>query len=261
MKEQPSTGMNRTGAQMSPFDTSSMQAVSPQAQAEAPPGDESAIAQLRFSYIQEAEPLGSIPPPGTVTGAVSTGVSMLTGNEPQLLLDKLGERLAFERTGTRLYDALIAKFVAHGQGTDGAEGNMTLEQLKKIRADEARHFAMVANAMESIGADPTAQTPCADVAAVESHGIMQVVTDPRTGMAQSLHAILIAELADNAGWEMLIALAKEQGHQTMISEFQLALDDEREHLQNIRMWLEETTFGKVISVNAAEVSAVSSQLH
>jgi hypothetical protein len=115
--------------------------------------------------------------------------------------------------------------------------------------------------MESIGADPTAQTPCADVAGVESQGIMHVVTDPRTGVAQSLHAILIAELADNAGWEMLIALAKEQGHPTMTSEFQLALDDEREHLQKIRMWLEETTFGKVLSVDAGVLSAASSQLH
>lgn len=29
------------------------------------------------------------------------------GDSPTILLDKLGERLAFKRTGTRLYDALI----------------------------------------------------------------------------------------------------------------------------------------------------------
>src|SRR4051794_30771881 len=115
MKEHTSTGMNRTGVQMSPFDTSSMQASMPRAQAEAPAGDESAIAKMRISYIEQAEPLGSVPPPGTITGAVSTGFSMLTGNEPQLLLDKLSERVTFERTGVRIYDAMIAKFAALDQ--------------------------------------------------------------------------------------------------------------------------------------------------
>jgi hypothetical protein len=34
---------------------------------------------------------------------------MLGGKEPIVFLDKLGERAAFERSGTRLYETLIAK--------------------------------------------------------------------------------------------------------------------------------------------------------
>src|SRR3954447_8119657 len=107
MKEQIPIGMNRTGVQMSPFDTSAMQAGMPASMTPATPGDDSALAAMRSSYIASAEPLGSVPVPGTIKGVITTGVSMLTGNQPQLFLDKLGERLAFERTGTRLYDALI----------------------------------------------------------------------------------------------------------------------------------------------------------
>jgi rubrerythrin len=236
-------GMNRTGVQMSPFDASEMTSATPPAMMPATPGDDTMIADMRRSYVSEADPVGSVPVPGTVTGAIATGMQALVGNEPSLLLDKLGERLAFERTGTRIYDALITKFEA----LQDYSSSMTLADLQQIRQDEARHFAIVAEAIRSMGGDPTAQTPCADLAGVEAIGLMQAVTDPRTTIAQSLHAILIAELADNAGWEMLIALAEDQGQGAMITDFSVALDEERAHLSRVQRWLEEATLGRAIS--------------
>ncbi|HEY0844073.1 MAG TPA: ferritin-like domain-containing protein [Noviherbaspirillum sp.] len=246
MKEQPSMGMNRTGVQMSPMDTSDMMSGMPPSMTPATPGDDSALADIRSRYISEADPVGSVPIPGTVKGAITTGASMLTGDQPQLLLDKLGERLAFERTGTRLYDALITKFEALQDNTT----SMTLADLQKIRQDEARHFAIVADAIETLGGDPTSQTPCADLVGVESIGLMQAVSDPRTTVAQCLHAILVAEMADNAGWEMLIALAEDQKQNALITDFSVALDEERAHLMQIRTWLEEATLGRAISAGA-----------
>jgi rubrerythrin len=260
MKEQTPIGMNRTGVQMSPFDTGAMQSGMPASMKPATPGDDTALADMRSTYIEHADPVGSVPVPGTVRGAITTGVSMLTGNHPYLLLDKLGERLAFERTGTRLYDALITKF----DSTQDQTTSMTLADLHKIRQDEARHFAIIADAIETLGGDPTSQTPCADLAGVESMGLMQVVTDPRTTIAQSLHAILIGELADNAGWEMLIALAEDQNQNAMITEFSVALDEERVHLQQVQRWLEEATLGTAISDGAVVDDigdANPSQLH
>jgi rubrerythrin len=242
MKQQVSMGVNRTGVQMSPLDISEMQSVPP-SMMPATAGDDSALAEMRGSYISDADPIGSVPVPGTVRGAITTGMSMLTGDRPQLLLDKLGERLAFERTGTRLYDALITKFEA----TEDKSTSMTLADLQKIRQDEARHFAIIADAIETLGGDPTSQTPCGDLAGVESSGLMQAVTDPRMTVAQSLHAILVAELADNAGWEFLIALAEDQKQSSMITDFSVALDEERAHLQQVQRWLEEATFGGVRS--------------
>lgn len=260
MKEQTSIGMNRTGVQMSPFDTSAMQSGMPASMTPATPGDDTALADMRSSYIADAEPLGSVPLPGTVKGAITTGVAMLTGSQPEVFLDKLGERLAFERTGTRLYDALITKF----DTTQNGSTSMTLADLQQIRQDEARHFAILADAIESLGGDPTSQTPCADLAGTESIGLMQVVTDPRTTIAQSLHAILVAELADQAGWEMLMALAEDHGQHAMISDFSVALTEERTHLARVQRWFEEATIGKVISAGASvdDISdANPSQLH
>jgi len=245
MKEKVPMGMNRTGMQMSPMDAKDM-TKTPASMTPMTPGDDTALAEMRAGYIAEADPLGSVPVPGTIKGALTTGASMLTGDQPQLLIDKLGERLAFERTGTRLYDALITKFDALQDETT----SMTLADLQKIRQDEARHFAIINEAIESLGGDSTSQTPCADVCGVASMGLMQVVTDPRTTMAQSLQAMLIAEMTDNAGWELLIALAEDQGQDALISDFSLALDEERIHLQQVRNWFEEATLGKAISSGA-----------
>src|SRR5690606_6226183 len=98
--QQSSMGMNRTGVQMSPLDTSDMQST-PSSMTPSAEGDASMLAEARRRFIEAADEIGSIPVPGTFKGAVTTGAAMLTGNQPQLLIDKLGERLAFERTGTR----------------------------------------------------------------------------------------------------------------------------------------------------------------
>jgi rubrerythrin len=238
MKEETQIGLNRTGIQMSPFDASELQKAVESAAPE-PPGDGSALAKLRESYIVNSDPIGSVPIPGTLKGAVKTVTAKLTGDRPEVLLDKLGERLAFERTGTRLYDALIAKFDAAQTGTP----SMTRDDLLKIRNEEVRHFSILSDAVQSLGGDPTAQTPCADVAGVESIGLVQVVTDPRTTIAQSLHAILVAEMTDNNGWDQLIALAEDNGQNAMVTDFDAARNEERTHLQSVQRWLDEATLG------------------
>src|SRR5690606_32315938 len=138
-----------------------------------------------------------------------------------LLLDKIGERIAFERGGTRLYDALLVKaqaalaagaelptaaeaLAANGEDVASLQGAPTesaLQTLERIRNEELEHFHLLCEAMKQLGGDPTAMTPCADAVATASAGLMQVVTDPRTTLAQSLNAMLTAELTDNAGWE------------------------------------------------------------
>ena len=77
--------------------------------------------------------------------------------------------------------------------------SMTIEDLQQIRADEARHFRLISEAIKSLGADPTSETPSADLVGVESQALVQVLNDPRTSIAQSLHAIVTAELCDKAG--------------------------------------------------------------
>ena len=202
----------------------------------APAGGRPPAAAVRIEYAREAEPIGSVPPPGTLKGVAKMGKELLT-KKPTVFLDKLGERVAFERTGTRLYELLITKLDALGTW----DGGPSRERLARFHDDELAHFRLVEAAMRSLGADPPAVTPSADVAGVEAQGVLQVIADPRTTLDQSLHAILVAELADNAAWEMLIDLATATGHDELVQGFRTALDDERVHLAEVRSWLSEHT--------------------
>ncbi len=68
-------------------------------------------------------------------------------------------------------------------------------------------------------------------------GLLQVVADPRTSLLHSLHALHIAELADNDGWILLIQLAGSMGQDDMVRAFRSALDEEAEHLESVRRWM------------------------
>ena len=237
MREPTHLGTNRTGVKMSPKDAQTMQEF-----AEKTPATQSedSIAVLRGIAIAEAESVGSVPVPGTIKGVVKTGASMLKGQKPEVLIDKLGERLAFERTGARLYEAMITKCEQQALGADSD----TLGMLRHIQAEELEHFRGLAEALETLGADPTAQTPCADVGAVMSSGLMQTITDPRTNLAQCLNALLVAELADNASWELLIALVRQAGHDELVAGFEQAFRQEQEHLAMVKSLLRTAVTGE-----------------
>jgi ferritin-like protein len=248
-------GLNRTGIQMSPIDSKAMQEVDA-AMVGAEGGDESALADMRNAYIANADALGSVPLPGTLSGVLKMGMGLLQGDSPHILLDKLGERLAFERTAARLYDALITKCEVMLAG----DISMTIADLEHIRADEARHFKLLSGAITALGGDPTSQTPSADLAGVESMGLVQVLNDPRTSIAQSMHAMVTAELSDKSGWETLVALADEHGLDELVEDFTNALNEEREHLALVQTWYEEAiglTYGDVELGNPDEGSPLS----
>lgn len=260
MENTVTLGMNRTGMQMSPLNGSGMMDYA-NAHAQDAPADEGQMQAMHRAYVEEADKLGSVPVPGTLKGVVKATAAKMTGNRPEVLIDKLGERLAFERTGTRLYEAMIMK-VSGVQGagdleppdndnaeTDayealGTDGNLQavgsrvdLLTLQRIRGEEQAHMMLVRQALEELGADPTAMTPCADMAGVTAMGLMQTLTDPRTTVAQCLNALLTAELSDHAGWELLMELAEDLGHDEMAVRFSVAATTEAEHLSIVKEWL------------------------
>lgn len=255
--EATSLGMNRTVTKMAPRrtrDTSqSANEYTPQT-----PVDTTSLDAARLAFLQESETLGSIPPPASLKGMAKAGLDKLKGGAPGVLMDKLGERLAFERGGTRLYDALLVKYRAVQQMEPDilppvrelasklpaqadilvtAANDTPLEILARIRNDELHHVHILSAFMEKMGGDPAAVTPCADVIGTASMGLVQVVTEPRTTLAQDFTAILSAELTDNAGWELLIELAEQAQESEAVQQFGEALAREREHAAVIKAWL------------------------
>jgi ferritin-like protein len=236
MKDPTDIGMNRTGIATAPLLTAEMVAG---ARAVVPSGtvaDWMADSQ-HMSYIADAEPVGTMPPPASLRGAAKAALKAIQGEKATVLLDKLGERLAFERSGSRLYEAFLRKLEVLG----AQDGGPSLAEVREQYEEEKRHFALVGRAIVSLGGDPTVMTPCADVTSVASSGMLAVVADPRTDVLQCLDILLNAELIDNAGWELLIQLAEGLGQGDMADEFRVALENEARHLSNVREWVGRMT--------------------
>jgi rubrerythrin len=193
-------------------------------------GTDQGAGKVRIQYAKEGEPTGSIPPPPKAKDKVKTAIGVAAS---PAVMDKLGERLAFERMGTRLYEALISKHEAYGT----FEGGPTRDDLIEIMNEEHRHFAVLEKTITEAGGDPTAVTPSANLAAVASEGVLKVITDPRTTLLQSLEAILIAELTDRDSWAMLCELAEGDGLDQFVQFCEQAEQTEERHLERVREWL------------------------
>lgn len=234
-------GRNRTGIATSPIDSKKTiegaKAGTPAAQVDFDPVE---IHKIRVKASTEAGPVGTVPPPVTIKGVAKTAIKAIQGESASVLIDQMAARLAFERGGTRLYEAVLAKFdAAHPH-----EGGPTRDELEHLRDEELEHVALLAECMEELGADPTAMTPCANLQAVASSGILQVVTDPRTTLSQALEAALVAELADNESWQLLIDLAERMDQKEMAERFQRALEQEDDHLLKVRSWVTKSLMGR-----------------
>lgn len=245
MEKAAEMGKNRTGIDMSPMQSKKMisgaeeftAADEKERAGKVDELDYPGIVAIDTQYIRESDPVGSVPMPGTLKGALKSGMKKAGGHNPEVFLNKLGERLAYERSGVRLYEAVITKCEAADDTHPAAP--VTVDELRHIRDEEAEHFMLLKEAMQTLGADPTAQTPDADVSGVAAMGIQQVLNDPRTSMSQCLEVLLTVELADNAAWELLIMLAEELGLEDMAEQFQEALTQEEEHVQRVRSWYEQ----------------------
>jgi rubrerythrin len=210
---------NKTGSEMKPTQTSAMLG----AVAEFPPtstGSKFASEAVRIDYAR------SVP-------AEYVGLGSVPGTDQSMLFDKLGERLAFERTGVRLYQKLIAKLEAMGE----FQGGPTRDELLEILNEEHEHVVLVKSAIEQLDGDPTAVTPAADVVGNIGMGLVQVLSDARTTVVQGLDAIMVAELADGAGWGALIELVRKAGHEGIAKAFEKAEKKEAEHRVKVDAWL------------------------
>lgn len=212
------------------------------------PRDGKQMEAKRAEYVNEELPIGSAPVI-VVNGSEKAGEEELSADADRIsvFLDKLGERLAFERQGTRLYEAFLQKLE---NAPAEHESGPSPEDLRHICNEELEHFKMLQKAITGVGGDATVQTPSADIAGVLSHGILQIVTDPRTTIPQTLQAILNAELADNDGWQMLKGLAGELGYSDLEAQCGKAFQEEQEHLENVRTWLSEMTLSEALGEEA-----------
>jgi bacterioferritin (cytochrome b1) len=146
------------------------------------------------------------------------------------VLDLLSGRLAFERTGVTLYDAAIRKIESAGD----PRYQPLVAQLREIRNEEKEHEEWLEAQIRTLGGTAHESTTMSQLELEESTGIKNVIVDGHQNVLHVLHALLAAELADNAGWDLLVKLAHAAGDRSAKRAFMKCLVEEARHLAFIR---------------------------
>ena len=145
------------------------------------------------------------------------------------LIDLLSERLAFERAGVRLYDTLLPRL--RHSGDPFFKG--LIKKVEHVRDEEKEHEEWLEEQIRALGGDAQEPTEHTVLVMTESEGIERVVRRDEN-IPHELHALLTAELADNAGWDLLVQLADEFGDSAAKKQFKKRLREEAKHLVLVR---------------------------
>jgi len=154
----------------------------------------------------------------------------LAANNAAMVLDVLSGRLVFERTGVKLYDGVIQKILRSGE----PRYHGIVDTLRKHRDEEQEHAEWLAEQIRALGGHPGETTDMAALEAEESTGIQRVILDGHQKVPHLIHALLTAELADNAGWDLLVKLADDAGDREAKVQFMRRLAEEAKHLLFVR---------------------------
>ncbi|WP_437738594.1 hypothetical protein [Sorangium sp. So ce1335] len=168
-------------------------------------------------------------------------------------IDLLNERLTYERASVRLYDSIVEKV---GRSADPSLMNL-LGQLRQFRDQEKEHEEWLEAQIRSLGGDAHAETEMSRLIAIESQGIRQVVLDGDQNPAHLFHALLTAELVDDAGWQLLLELADEADDDEARASFRRRLHEEEEHLILTRQVVERLTRTELLGSPAEAVAAAN----
>lgn len=159
-------------------------------------------------------------------------INWKAGEEPTQLIDKIGERIAYEKIVIHLYEKLLEKH----QASDQAD-LPPYELLKQFHREEVDHYRLLSDVMEMLGGDPRKLTPSGRIENLAENGWIKVLNDPQSTFDQCLHILHLAELGDNDSWELLVELAEISDLKEIAVEFRNCLAQEEGHILNVRNWI------------------------
>jgi bacterioferritin (cytochrome b1) len=165
----------------------------------------------------------------------------LAKHDPGKVIDVLSERLAFERAGVKLYDRILA--VMHA--APGEDVKRMIPEMQKHRDEEKEHEEWLEARIRALGGDAHAETERSRLVTRESKGIEEVIMSDAE-LPHLLHALLAAELVDNAGWDLLAQIADEAGDHGAKREFKKRLHEEEDHLLLVRKAVENLSVADVL---------------
>lgn len=149
----------------------------------------------------------------------------LAANNREKTVDYLTERLTFERAAVKLYDTVLH----HLRGSKEPWTNRIVGQVEKHRNQEKEHEEWLEAQIRALGGTAHEKTDMSSVIERESRGVLDVASSD-VQLTHVFHALLMAELMDNAGWEILLELADRAGDDEARRAFRQRLHEEQDHL-------------------------------
>ena len=137
------------------------------------------------------------------------------------VIELLSERLAFERAAVNLYQAVLGRLAGRGGPYESVKAH-----LRHICEEEKEHQEWLEGQLSALGDDGT------PVGVLRIQGELRRMEEAVSGElepAQLFRALLDAEAADNAGWELLVELAERAQDEEARDAFQQRLHEEQEH--------------------------------
>jgi len=168
-------------------------------------------------------------------------MKQLAEKNREKVIDLLNERLTFERAGVKLYDRILD--VMRQSGDQNV--NRMLEEMQEHRDEEKEHEEWLEDQIRTLGGDAHAETEHSELVERESKGIEEVVMSDAK-LPHLFHALLAAELVDNAGWDLLVSLADEAGDREARREFRKRLHQEADHLLLVRKAVQKFSMQDVL---------------
>jgi bacterioferritin (cytochrome b1) len=151
------------------------------------------------------------------------------------VIDLLAERLTFERSAVRLYDRVLERIRATGD----PEIVRLHDPMTMHRDQEKEHEEWLEAKIRELGGSAHTLTAKAQLVKTEARGFEEAIFDGRATLPQMLHALLAAELVDNAGWDLLVAVADEADDHEMKKQFKRRLHEEEDHLALLQRAVEK----------------------
>jgi rubrerythrin len=146
------------------------------------------------------------------------------------VLDLLTARLVHERGSVKLYEKILAKMNATGSD----DTQRMQRKMSELRGEEQEHVEWLESQIQAAGGDAHGQSEMSRLEETEASGVEKIVLEGDEPLPRMFHALLLAELGDNAGWDLLANLAAEAGDRDAKRAIRQRLHEEEVHLLFVR---------------------------
>lgn len=170
----------------------------------------------------------------------------LIRHDKEKVIDVLTERLVFERTGVKFYDAVCQKI----EQSEDQQIKRMLGKMREFRDEEKEHADWLETQIRELGGDPNAKTEKAALVETESRGFEEILLDGHEEIPHLFHALLSVELSDNASWALLVELAEEADDEEAKRQFKRYLHQEEDHLDFVKRAMERFAEREVLGERA-----------